>query len=93
MKNATQLVLSLVILHIDFSDGILTGLSYKSYKILQHMQNMSAKVILNKSYRDSNTECMLELHWLKVEYSHHSLQMPVWNGTRLLEEKIQLYTV
>ena len=32
------------------------------------MQNMSAKVILNKSYRDSSTECMLELHWLKEEY-------------------------
>ena len=29
---------------------------------------MSAKVILNKSYRESSTDCMLELHWLKVEY-------------------------
>ena len=29
---------------------------------------MSAKVILNKSYRESSTECVLELHWLKVEY-------------------------
>ena len=29
---------------------------------------MSAKVILNKSHRVSSTECMLELHWLKVEY-------------------------
>ena len=32
------------------------------------MQNMSVKVILNKSYMESSTECMLELHWLKVEY-------------------------
>ena len=45
VKNANQLVLSLVILHIDFSNGLLTGLPYKSYKILQCMQNMSAKVI------------------------------------------------
>ena len=29
---------------------------------------MSAKVKLNKSYRESSIECMLELHWLKVEY-------------------------
>ena len=35
VKNATQLVLSLVILHIDFSNGLLTGLPNKSYKILQ----------------------------------------------------------
>ena len=68
VKNPTQLVLSLVTLHIDFSNGLLTGLPNKSYKILQHMQNMSEKVILNKLHRDSSMECMLELHWLKVEY-------------------------
>ena len=51
VKNATQLVLSLVISHIDFSNGLLTGLTNKSYTILQYMQNMSAKVILNKSHR------------------------------------------
>ena len=55
VKKATQLILSLVISHIDFSNGLLTGLPYK---ILQHMQNMPAKVILNKSYRDSSTECL-----------------------------------
>ena len=55
MKNATQLVLSLVISLTDFSNGLLTGLPNKSYKILQHMQNMSAKVILNKLHRDSST--------------------------------------
>ena len=82
VKKAAQLVLSLVISHIDCSNGFLTRLPYKPYKILQHMQNMSAKVILNKSYRDSSTECV-----------NHSSQMPVWNGTELLEEKIQFYTV
>ena len=99
VKNATQLVLSLVILHIDYSNGLLTGLPHKSCKILQCMQNMSAKVILNKSYRDSSTGCMLELHWLKVEYRilYKTLitvhKWPIWNGTRLLDEKVQLYTV
>ena len=68
VKNTTQLVLSLIILHIDFSNGLLTWLPNKSYKVQQHMQNMSVKVILNKSHRESSTECMLELHWLKVEY-------------------------
>ena len=68
VKNTTQLVLSLVISYIDFSNGLLTGLPNKSYKVLQHVQNMSAKVILHKSHRESSTECMLELHWLKVEY-------------------------
>ena len=64
VKNTTQLVLSLVISHIDFSNGLLTGLPNKSYKALQCVQNMSAKVILNKSYRESGTGCMLELLWL-----------------------------
>ena len=68
VKNTNQLVLSLLILHIDFSNGLMTGLPNKSYKALQHVQNMSAKIILNKSYRESSTECILELHWLKVEY-------------------------
>ena len=68
VKNATQLVLSLVISHIDFSTGLLTRLPNKSYKILQCMQNMSAKVILKKLHGDNSTECTLELHWLKVEY-------------------------
>ena len=68
VKNTTQLVLSLVISHIDFSNGLLIGLPNKSYKVLQHVQNMSAKVILNKSHRESSTEFMLEHHWLKVEY-------------------------
>ena len=44
VKNATQLVLSLVMSHIDFSNGFLTGIPNKSYKILQPKQNMSAKV-------------------------------------------------
>ena len=62
VKNKIQLVLSLVILHIDFSNGLLTGLPNKSYKTLQHLQNMSAKLIFNTSYRESSIECMLELH-------------------------------
>ena len=68
VKNTTQLILSLVISHMDFSNGLLTGLPNKSCKALQCVQNMSAKVILNKSYRESSSEYVLELHWLKVEY-------------------------
>ena len=51
VKNATQLVLSLVISHMDFPSVLLTGLPSKAYKILQGMQNMSAKVILDKPHR------------------------------------------
>ena len=68
VRNTTQLVLSLVILHIDLSNGLLTGLSNKSHKILKYVQKTSAKVLSNKLHRDSSTKCTLELHWLKVQY-------------------------
>ena len=83
VKNAVQLVLSLVILHIDFSNGLLTGVPSRSYKLLQYVQDISAKVILNKLHRDTSTECMLELPLVEigiqniVQNSHHSSQMPI----------------
>ena len=34
---------------------------------MQHAQNIRAKIVLNKSSRDSITECLGKLHWLPIK--------------------------
>ena len=34
---------------------------------MQHIQNIGAKIILNKKRRDSATKCLKELHWLPIQ--------------------------
>ena len=41
-QNMTQLILTLVISHLDFSNSLLTGLPKKVYKVMQRVQNISA---------------------------------------------------
>ena len=39
----------------------------KSINAMQHIQRITAKVILNKNPRDSATECLKELHWFPIQ--------------------------
>ena len=68
-QNAIQLILALVISHLDFSNSLLTGLPKKVYKVMQRVQNISAKLILKRNREDSSMNSFKELHWLPVEYS------------------------
>ena len=65
-QNVTQLILTLVISHLDFSNSLLTGLPKKVYKIMQRVQNVSAKLILKREREDSSMNSIKELHWLPV---------------------------
>ena len=38
-----------------------------SINVMQHTQNIRAKIIWNKRSRDSTTECFRELHWLPIQ--------------------------
>ena len=67
-QNVTQLILALVISHLDFSNSLFTGLSKKVYKIMQRVQNCSARLILKRERKDSSKNSLKELHWLPVEY-------------------------
>ena len=67
-QNATQLILALVISNLDFSNLLLTGLPKKVYKVMQRVQNISAKLILKRDREDSSMNSLKELHWLPVEY-------------------------
>ena len=65
-ETCKTLVQGLVISHLDYANATLAGLpSYLIGKV-QKVQNVAAKLILNKKKFDSSTECMKELHWLPI---------------------------
>jgi hypothetical protein len=69
IKSCKQLVQSLVMTHLDYSNALLFGLPQKSIASLQRIQNMAAKVILRLSkYDDSSTDALIRLHWLPIVY-------------------------
>ena len=61
-ETCETLVLSLVISHLHYANAILVGLPETDRHKLQCVQNMAAKLILNKDKRDSVTECFIKLH-------------------------------
>jgi hypothetical protein len=67
-KSMEQLVQSLVVSHIDYCSTLLYGLPKTTLAKLQRVQSFAAKLILNKRKYDSVTQCLLQLHWLPVEY-------------------------
>ena len=67
-QNVTQLILALVISHLDFSNLLLTGLPKKVYKVMQRVQNISAKLIFKRDRENSSMNSLKDLHWLPVEY-------------------------
>ena len=66
MEACKTLVHGLVISHLDYSNAILAGLPDNTIKKLQRVQNIRAKIILNRDRRSSVTECLKQLHWLLV---------------------------
>ena len=49
---------ALVVSHLDYSNGIFIGLPKKAIKKMQRIQNMAAKVTIQKSKYDSSTEAL-----------------------------------
>ena len=65
-ETCKTLFMGLVISHLDYANAILVGLPETDIHKLQHVQNMAAKLILNKDKQDSVTECFKKLHWLPI---------------------------
>lgn len=59
-------VLGLVVVHLDYANGLFIGLPAVVIKRLQRIQNMAAKLVLGKGKCDSATQCLKDLHWLPV---------------------------
>ena len=66
-KACEQLILSLVISHLDYANSLYAGLPKSTLKHLQRIQNMAAKVVLKLNRLDSSTEARRELHWLPIQ--------------------------
>ena len=63
-----QLILSLVVLHLDYRNVILSSCSEVTIELLQKVQNMAARIILSTHPRDNVTPCLKLLHWLPIWY-------------------------
>ena len=64
ISNTHTLVLGSVMSHLDFCNSVLFGLPQKSIKKLQRLQNIAAKLVLNRTKYESSTESTKLLHWL-----------------------------
>ena len=71
-ETCKTLVMGLVISHLDYANVILVGLPETDIHKLQWVQNMAAKLILNKNKYDSVTECFKKLHLLPIRIRIHS---------------------
>ena len=66
--ETTKIIIhALVLLHLDYANGILYGTSQTNINKFQRIQNMASKTILCKNRRDSVTSCLIELHWLPIQ--------------------------
>ena len=63
-----KLMVALVLSHLDYANSLLGGLPKASIAKLQRIQNITARVVLNKGKYDSATSCLEELHWLPIKY-------------------------
>ena len=65
-STCETLVASLVTPHLDYGNGLLIGATDMSIGKYQQIQNMAAKLILNRSKTGSATRACYELHWLPI---------------------------
>ena len=66
-KACTKMVISLVISCLDYANSLLVGLPQVSLNQFQRVQNMAAKIVLNRGKYDNSTRCLDELHWLPIQ--------------------------
>ena len=62
-----KLVITLLVLHLDYSNSPLSGLQDSSINILQKVQNTAARLELGRSANNSSTENTKQLHWLPIK--------------------------
>ena len=66
-EAAHILIRGLVTSHLDYCNVIFAGLPNVLLKILQKVQNISAKLVLGYNKYDSSTMALETLHWLPVK--------------------------
>ena len=94
-ETATHLMVLLCLSHLDYANGLLIRLPDCSMKLMQKVQNMATKVVLNLEKHDSSTHAIKTLHWLpttqQIQYKVINLTQQCIHGqapnylTKLLE--------
>ena len=59
---------ALVLSHLDYCNNMLLGIPNYNIQKIQHIQNMSATIVLQLPGRSRITHRLADLHWLKVPY-------------------------
>ena len=67
-EACTKAVITLVMSHLDYANSILTGLPKASIHQLQRVQNMAAKVTLQRNKFESSSKYLKDLHWIPIHY-------------------------
>ena len=70
-ETCKTLVMGLVISHLDYANAILVELPETDIHKLQQVQNIVAKLTLNKDKHDIVTDCFIKLHWLPIRTRIH----------------------
>ena len=61
-------VIALVMTHLDYANSILVGLPKASINQLQRVENMTARIVLQRDKYESSSKCLEKLHWLPIQY-------------------------
>ena len=65
--QATEtLVLGLVISHLDYGNSLLIGCQQRTLDIYQKVQNMCAKLVLQRNKYERAKQSLITLHWLPI---------------------------
>ena len=74
------LVHGLVMLHLDYCNSLYYGLPDCDLNMLQRVQSIACKLVLNRSKYDNCTECFTQLHWLPIRSRvQHKILTMVYN--------------
>ena len=68
IETTKTLVQALVLSCLDYCNNVLLGIPNYNIQKIQHIQNMSAGIVLQLPRRSRITHHLADLHWLKVPY-------------------------
>ena len=59
---------ALILSHLDYCNSMLLGIPNYNIQNIQHIQNMSVRIVLQLPRRSRITHHLADLHWFKVPY-------------------------